>query len=308
MGEKIKVTFLGTAGAIPTKGRNHTSILLSYKKENILVDCGEGTQRQFKFARISPVKITRLLITHWHGDHTLGIPGLLQTLSFNNYTKTLFIYGPRGTKKNIENVLKAFPSVMVSDMRDNLRLKIVEVDKAGKFFEADDFYLKAEKMFHGIPSNAYSFVKKGQLRIDKAKLKKLKLPSGKHLQRLKKGKDIRYKGKRYLAKHLTYTEGRKKISFVMDTLKNKKITSFVKDSNLLVMEATYSHELADLARDHKHMTAKQDAEIAKKARVGKLVLTHLSGRYEKNPERILKEAKKVFKNSYLAKDFDVIEV
>jgi len=308
MGEKIKITFLGTAGAIPTAKRGHTAILLKYRKENILVDCGEGTQRQFRLARLNPNKITRLLITHWHGDHTLGIPGLLQTLSFNNYKKTLFIYGPKGIRNHIKNVLRAFPSIMINDVNSNIKLKIIEVDQEGIFFEAEDFYLEAAKMTHGTPANAYSFVKKGQLRIDKKKLKKSKLPFGKHLQRLKQGQDIRYKGKKYLAKNLTFVEGRKKISFVMDTSVNNRIATFVKDSDLLVIESSYSHELVDLAREHKHLTVKQDAEIAKKAKVKKLILTHLSDRYEKNPEKILSEAKKIFRNSHLVKDFDVIEV
>ena len=96
---KIPITFLGTSQAIPTAKRNHTSILLSYNSENILIDCGEGTQRQFRKAKINPCKLTKLLITHWHGDHILGIPGLLQTLALNNYNRTLEIYGPKGTKK-----------------------------------------------------------------------------------------------------------------------------------------------------------------------------------------------------------------
>ena len=102
MGEKIKITFLGTSGAIPSIERNHTAVLLSYKSENILVDCGEGTQRQFKYAKLSPNKVTKLLITHWHGDHVLGIPGFLQTLAFSDYKKTLEVYGPVGTKKFME--------------------------------------------------------------------------------------------------------------------------------------------------------------------------------------------------------------
>ena len=91
---------------MPSITRSHPGILLSYKKENILIDCGEGTQRQFKKARVSMNKVTRLLITHWHGDHVLGIPGLLQTLAFSDYKKTLYIYGPRGTKKFMKEMLK----------------------------------------------------------------------------------------------------------------------------------------------------------------------------------------------------------
>lgn len=297
----IKITFLGTSSAVPSAERNHTAILLTYKGENILVDCGEGTQRQFRKAKISPMKVTRLLITHWHGDHALGVPGLLQTLTLNDYKKPLLIYGPKGIKKNIRNVLKAYPSVC------DIHIKVYEV--SGKFLETDDFYLEAKEMTHGrILCNAYCFVKKGQRRIDKTKLKKYKLPSGPLLKKLKQGKDIKYKGKKYLAKNLTYIQDSKKVCFVLDTTTNKAIAPFTKNANLLVSEASYVHELKDLAKRHKHMTARQVAENAKKAEVKKLILTHLSERYAKDPKKVLNEAKKTFKNTSLVKDLDVIRV
>ncbi len=297
----IKIIFLGTSGAIPTRKRNHPSILLKYNKENILIDCGEGTQRQFKFARVSPQKITRLLITHWHGDHVLGIPGFLQSLFFNGYSKTLMIYGPKGIKQQISNVLKAFP------MYNDVKVKVEEV--LGKFVETDDFYIEAKPLTHGkIPTNAYIFVKKGKLRIDKNKLRKLKLPSGPLLKRLKEGKNIIYNKKKYLAKNLTFSEGDKKISIVLDTSMNKKISSFVKNSDLLISEATLDSSLEKLAKERGHLSARQAAEIAKKSLSKKLILMHISNRYEKDSEKILKDAKKVFKNTTLAKDLDVVRI
>ncbi|MFH1585551.1 MAG: ribonuclease Z [archaeon] len=297
----IKITFLGTSAQIPTTQRNHTAILLTYEGENILVDCGEGTQRQFRKARLNPGKVTRLLITHWHGDHVLGIPGLLQTLSVSGYNKTLYIYGPKWTKSFIKKMISTFAFV------EKFKIKVEEV-KDGKFLETKDFYLEAKSMDHGIPTNAYSFVKKGQIRIDKKKLAKSKLLAGPLLQRLKQGKDINHKGKKYLAKNLTYEEGDKKISFVLDTSINQGIVPFVKDSDLLITEASYSHTLQSKAKEHKHLTAKQAAEIAKKSGSKKLILTHISQRYEKNLQELLDEARKVFKHTHLAKDLDKFEV
>ncbi len=296
----IKITFLGTADAIPTAKRNHQAILLSYDSENILIDCGEGTQRQFRKAGLNPMKLTRILITHWHGDHILGIPGLLQTLAFSDYNKTLYIYGPKGTKKYIKELLKTFI------FANELKIKIEEVD--GKFFENDDFYLESRKMTHGCPCNAYVFVKKGNFKIDKNKLKKSGLPQGPILQKLKQGKDIVYKGKKYFAKDLIYRVNDLKISFVLDTSLNKDIVPFVKDSDLLVCESAFDSKLVTKARKHKHLTAKQVGEIAKKAKVKKLILTHISQRYDKNPKKILGEVRKIFKKSYLVNDLDVIEV
>lgn len=300
MTSKIKVTLLGTSGQIPSANRNHTAILLTYEGENILVDCGEGTQRQFRKSRLNPCKLTKILITHWHGDHVFGIPGVLSTLALQGYNKTLQIYGPKGTKEFMDGLLKIF--------RFERSYKIEVHEVSGKFYEAKDFYLEAEKMEHGIPCNAYSFVKKGLIRIDKNKLKKYKIPEGKHLKNLKEGKDILYEGKKFKAKDLTYGDEDKKISFVLDTKENSRIVPFVQNSDLLIMESSFSEEIKDHAEEHLHLTFKQAGEIAKKSNSKKLVLTHISQRYEKDIDKVLKEAKNVFKNSIVAKDFDSFEV
>jgi len=298
----IKITFLGTSAQIPTAKRNHTAILLTYSGENILIDCGEGTQRQFRKARLNPNKITKILITHWHGDHVLGIPGLLQTLAFSNRKKQLHIYGPKGTKKFVREMMKAFV------FTNKFPIKIDEVDKNGKFADAGEFFLEAKKMTHGPPTNAYSFVKKGNLRIDKKKLQKSKLPKGPLMQKLKQGKNVSYKGKKYLAKNLTYFSDDKKVCFVLDTGLNKNVVDFAKGSDLLICEASFDNELKSKAKEHKHLTAKQSAEIAKKAKAKKLVLTHISQRYDNKLKALLNEAKKIFKNSHLANDFDEVVV
>ncbi|MBI3623074.1 ribonuclease Z [Candidatus Pacearchaeota archaeon] len=300
MPSNIKLIFLGTADQIPSADRNHTAILLGYEGENILVDCGEGTQRQFRKAGLNPCKITKILITHWHGDHVLGLPGLLSTLSLSGYNKKLTIYGPKGTKEFVKEMLRVF------GFKRNY--EIIAEDIHGKFFDNGNFYLEAEEMEHGIPCNAYSFVKKGQIRIDKSKLKKFKIKEGPHLANLKQGKDISYNGKSYKAKDLTYKDENKKVSFVLDTRDNKKIIPFVKGSDLLVCESSFEKDLKSQAHEHLHLTSDQAGEIAKRANVKKLVLTHLSQRYEKNPRQILNEAKKIFKNTLVVKDFDGVLV
>ncbi len=306
MSEKIKLVFLGTSGAVPGPKRNHPAILIIYGKENILVDCGEGTQVQFKKAKISAAKLNKLLVTHWHGDHVLGIPGLLQTLSFQNYSRVLNIFGPRGIKHNIENVLKAFPSVVVSNMKNNVQLKSSEAH--GKFVDEKDFFIESFPVAHGIPSNGYTFVVKDKIRIYKSKLKKFKIKPGKHLERIKQGKSISYKGKKYSPKDLAFVEKGKKISVVMDGIFETKVIKYIKDADILIMESSYLHELAELAKEHRHRTAKQCAEMAKRAKAKKLILTHVTNRYDKNPEKILDEARKFFKNSFLAKDLEIVEI
>src|SRR3990172_1058393 len=212
MADKIKITFLGTGSMIPDEKRGHPAFLISHKGENILVDCGEGTQIQFRKAKLNPCKITRILITHWHGDHTFGLPGLLRTLSTSGYHKKLYVYGPKGIKKHFDEMFQAFGGV------EGFHVEVREV--SGKFFENADFYLEAEKMIHVQPCNEYNFIEKDKLRIDKAKMKKHKIAPGKHIQELKQGKDITYNGKKYSAKNFVYGEKGKKVSFVLDTLFN----------------------------------------------------------------------------------------
>lgn len=300
MVNKIKLTFLGTGGMIPTESRNHPAFFLNYDGEGILVDCGEGTQLQFRKARLSPSKITRILLTHRHGDHTFGIPGLFRTLAMSGYKKNLMIYGPGKIKKVIDGVFEAFGSTT--------EYKISVQEASGKFFETKDFFLDAEKMTHGQLCNAYSFNLKGKIRIDKKKLRKYKIKEGKHLQQLKEGKDIHYNGKKYKAKELTYTEPGKKISFVLDTEFNDRIIPFVKNSDILVCESSFGTEFAEKAKEYQHLTSGQAGEIAKKANVKTLYLVHVSERYSQNHKTLLIQAKKHFKKVFLPNDLDSVEI
>jgi ribonuclease Z len=294
---KIPLVFLGTSPSIPTAKRNHTAVLLKYKSETILIDCGEGTQRQFRKIKLNPCKITRILITHWHGDHILGLPGLFQTLALSNYSKTLYIYGPKGTKRFINKIYKMFI------FKNKLKLEVKEVH--GKFFENQDFYLEAASLKHGARTNGYSFVEKNKIRLNRAKLKKLKLPNSPLLKKLQQGKNIKYKGKVIKAKDITYLEKGKKITFLWDTVLCNNCQKIAKDSDLLITESTYAEK--DIKK-YKHLTAKQAAKIAKKSKSKKLILTHLSQRYENNEKVILNEAKKTFKNTIIAEDLMKVEV
>jgi len=296
---KIPIIFLGTSQAVPTATRNHTSILLKYKNENILIDCGEGTQRQFRKAKINPCKLTRILITHWHGDHVLGLPGLFQTLVLNNYRKTLYIYGPKGTKRYIKEFSKIFPI-------KKLKIKAEEVD--GKFFETSDFEISAFPLKHRCPCNGYSFKEKQKLRIDKKKLKKLRIKDKTKISQITKGKSISLNGRVIKPSEITYKQPSRKISFILDTKFHPSINRFVKDSEILIIESTYSKKESILASRYSHLTTEQAAKIAKKARAKKLILTHISQRYEFKEKHLLREAKKIFPNTKIAEDFMVAEV
>jgi ribonuclease Z len=300
---KTKITFLGTSSAIPTKTRNHISVLLSYKNENILIDCGEGTQRQFRKADINPCQLTRLLITHFHGDHVFGIPGLFQTLGLNNYQKTLYVYGPKGTKEFIKKIYDTFIHTK------KINTKIEEV--SGTFLETPDFKLNALALEHDSPTNGYVFEEKDKLRINKEKLKKLKLPNNSEIAKLAQGKNIKVNNKLIKSSDLTYIEKGKKISFIFDTKMCNNAKKLAKNSDLSVIEATFlenSEDGKEKANEYKHLTAAQAGRIAKEEKVKELILTHFSQRYEHKENMLLLEAKKFFKNTKISEDFLKVEV
>ncbi len=298
--ETIKLTFLGTGDAIPTKRRNHQAILASFADENMLFDCGEGTQRQFKAAGLTPTKLTRIFITHWHGDHVFGIPGLVQTLAISNYQKTLKIYGPKGTKyfmDLIQRLVFAF----------HIKIEVHEIS-AGTVIDERDFKVEAANMKHGPACLAYSLILKDKIKLDKKKLKKLKLPNTPLLRQLKKGKDVMIDGKKIKAKAVTFKEKGKKLTVVLDTSINQNAINLAKDSDIVITESSFAEKESAKAREYNHLTAREAGTIAKKSKSKMLILTHISQRYEKNPAVVLKEAKKVFKNTKLVKDLDSLKL
>ncbi|MAG45225.1 MAG: hypothetical protein CMH63_00425 [Nanoarchaeota archaeon] len=296
----INITFLGTSSMIPTVDRNHSSLLLTYKNEGILVDCGEGTQRQLRIAGVRPGKITKLLITHWHGDHVLGIPGLIQNLAAHNYTKTLEIYGPKGSKKYLKHMM----SGIIQKERTNYTIK--EISK-GIFYKNKDFSLEATPVEHGTPCLAFSFKENDKRKINLKYLKKYNLKQHPILGKLQQGKSITYKGKKILASKATDLIPGKKITIIMDTAPTKSALILAKNSDLLITESTWSEELSSLVKKRKHLTSTLAAEMAKKAKAKRLILTHFSQRY-KELESLKKQAQKIFKHTDLAKDFMEVKI
>ena len=300
----MNITFLGTASSVPTAKRNHTGILVSFGSENILVDCGEGIQRQFKIAKLNPCKLTRILITHWHGDHTFGLPGLLETLSTSEYSKSLQIFGPPGTKEKFKLLEKIYG-------RFRINYTIEELSK--KKLTIQEFLIESSPMKHGISTNAYAIQIKDKLRLDKSKIKKLNLPNSPVLAKLLEGKDIINPNtkKKVKSKDVTYMEKGKKLTIILDTSLNPNAISLAKNSDLLICESSFlsnSENGEKLAKEYNHITAKQAATIAKKSKSKKLILTHLSQRYDKSSSEILDEAKLTFKNTQVAKDLDKVKI
>ena len=296
----MQITFLGTSSMVPTKERNQIAVFLSYGSEGILFDCGEGTQRQFKIAGISLTKVTKVLVTHWHGDHVLGLPGLIQSLSSMDYSNKLEIYGPAGTKKRMEKMFEAF----VFDKRINFDVKEV---KNGIFFENNDFQLEAYQLEHGIETLGYRFVEKDKRKIDMRNVKKFNVPVGPLLGKLQQGKAIEHNGKKIMPDDVTFIESGKTLAYITDTVLCDNCYKIADNADLLICEATYSSKLVGKSEEYGHMTAKQAAQVANKANVKQLVLIHFSARY-KNTQELEEDARDIFDNVICAKDFMKLEL
>ncbi|MFA5141365.1 MAG: ribonuclease Z [Candidatus Woesearchaeota archaeon] len=294
----MEITFLGTSCMVPTKERNVSGIFLSYNTEGILFDCGEGTQRQMNICGIKRTRVTKILVSHWHGDHVSGIVGLLQTLGNEENLPELEVYGPKGTREYMKHLMKS------CQFDVQVKLKIVELMPKGveTFFENEEFELQCAQLDHNATCIGFSFVEKDRRKINVAYLKSIKVPTGAHLRQLQAGKSITFKGiKVHLEKATTLVKG-KKITYVADTAPCANAVKLAKDADLLISESVYTSELEEKSEQRKHMTSKDAAQMADKAGAKKLILTHFSQRY-KNTIALQEDAQNYFDNVVCAEDF-----
>lgn len=300
---QLSIIFLGTGGSWPTVKRNVTSIALKRGSEITLFDCGEGTQRQFQKSKLSYMQITNIFITHFHGDHFLGLPGLIQTMQLNDREKPLHIYGPKGMKQLASQLFS------LGYFRPSYKVIVHEVDD-GDILEFHGYDLRVLKVSHNIPALAYCFEEKNRPgKFNKPKALELGIPEGPMFSKLQRGQAITLDDGRVINPDVILGPSRKgrKIVFSGDTKPCEKMIEFSKNADVLIHEATFDSELEDIAFDYGHTTAAQAAKIAQKAQVEKLFLTHISPRYLHH-QIIEDEARKIFKHSFVPKDFFQIEI
>jgi ribonuclease Z len=298
----MKLTILGTASAFPTKERAHSAMLLDIGPESILFDAGESVQRQIAIAEARPFKIGKIFLTHWHGDHVLGLGGLLQSFGMLKRKIPIEIYGPKGTFERFQFLRKAL------ELRIGFPIKIIEIPlKTVKVVNTEKYEIWATKAKHDIGCLAFSFIEKPKRRIDIKYLRKFGLTNNPVIGKLADGKDITWKGKKISASKATYMQPGKKLVYIIDSAYTDELVKFSKDADLLVCESTFTSDLKAEAKEFGHMTSTDAAMLAKKAKVKQLVITHFSQRY-KDSNDLLKEARKIFKNTIAAKDFMTFEL
>ena len=290
----MQIQFMGTSCMVPTKDRNHQSIYISTQGLNMLVDCGEGTQRQLKIAGIKPASISRIFITHWHGDHVLGLPGLLQTLNASEIQHKLFIYGPKGTIKSFEHMFSAFLFSI------NFEHEIIELE--GGSLKIKHITVDYQGLEHSMPTLGYSFTEEDRRKIRLKKAKELGIPEGPLLGKIQNNKKIEHNNKVYMPDDLSYVVKGKKLAVVLDTVPCKNAEYIASGADTLICESSYKNEHKEKAIEYRHMTASDAAGIATRSGAKQLIITHFSQRY-KEPSEILEEAKSIFPDTIAAYDF-----
>jgi ribonuclease Z len=300
---QLSIIFLGTGGSWPTVKRNVTSIAVKRGKEVLLFDCGEGTQRQLQRSSISYMQISKIFITHFHGDHFLGLPGLIQTMQLNDRETPLNIYGPKG----MSNLL--FQLLSLGYFKPNYKIISNEISQKN-ILDFNEYIIKVLKVKHGVPTLAYSIEERLRPgKFDKPKALELGIPEGPLFSKLQNGKSVILDDGRKIDPEMVLGPPRKgrKIVYSGDTKPIDKMVDFAKDADVLIHEATFHSDLNDISSNYGHTTAHEAAEIAKKANVKELFLTHISPRYL-DVSQLKEEASKIFKNTKIPNDYDEFEV
>jgi len=311
----VQVTFLGTSSGVPTRARNVSAVAvrLAQRSELWLFDCGEGTQHQFLRSDLRLSQLRRIFITHMHGDHVFGLPGLLASLGLSGSSGGVDLYGPDPLESYLEGVLRT------SSTRIGYPLEVHQVRSAAEanriVFEDSDLTVRATPLHHRVPAYAYRVEEKPKPgRFDIQKAQELAIPPGPVYASLKRGETVALEDGRQIDGRTLCGPEKAGASLVYctDTVFCEAAVTLAKGADLLIHESTFSHAEADMAFQRQHSTSTMAAQTAAEAGVGQLVLTHLSPRYAPGnavtADDLLAEARAIFPNTVLAKDFLCLDV
>lgn len=291
------LTILGCSSQQPTRHRNHGAYLVRWNNEGLLFDPGEGTQRQFIFANVAPPVVKRIFISHFHGDHCLGLGSMLMRLNLDKVTHPIHCYYPASGKKYFDRL--RYSTIY------HEQINIVEhpVYEDGIIHEDETFTIEAKSLEHRVDNFGWRIKERDRLKFDKEKLKESGI-KGLAVRELTENGKIEIAGKEYFLKDFSWVKKGEIFSVVIDTKECANAFSLAKDATVLLCESTYLDSERDLADKYFHMTTKQAAKIAKQAGAKKLILTHFSARY-RDVNDFEEEARQIFPNSYAADDLKV---
>lgn len=288
------LVILGCSSQQPTRYRNHGAYLLRWNGEGFLFDPGEGTQRQFIFANVAPTCVNRIFVSHFHGDHCLGLGSMLMRLNLDKVTHPIHCYYPASGKKYFDRLRYG---TMYHEM-----IKVIEhpVTQEGLIEDTGTFKIEAAYLDHGVDNLGWRITESDTRKFDAEKLELYGI-KGPLVKRLQEKGFFEINGKKILLDEVSWIRKGDSFAIVIDTLPCKNAVHLARDANLFLCESTYLEEHADLAANHYHLTAKQAAMIAKEAGAQTLILTHYSARYL-NVQQFAYEAKKIFPNTFAAED------
>jgi ribonuclease Z len=300
----IRVVFLGTRGSVPTLKRSLPSVMVQCPKEQWMFDCGEGAQRQMMQAKVSFHKKTKVFISHLHGDHVLGLPGVLQTMALMDRKEPVAVYGPVGIKDFLVCAQETLKFGLTFEVEIN------EIIADGVICDEEEYSVVAVKSNHLTDGYAYAFVEKPRaVKFYPKKALALGVPEGELWSKLQGGKEVKSINGKTVKPQMVMGEQRpgRKIVYTGDTRPFDGFAKFAAGADLVIHDCTFDDALREKAVLDGHSTPTQAAEQAKVADAKRLVLTHISARYP-NAELLLEQAKKIFPNSVLAEDFLVLEL
>jgi ribonuclease Z len=300
----MRIIFLGTSGSVPTLKRSLPSVIVQCPKEQWMFDCGENTQRQMMQAKASFHKKTKVFLSHLHGDHVLGLPGILQTMALMDRKETIQVYGPVGIKDFLVCAQQTLKFGLT------FQVEILEIIKEGVICDEEEYTVTATKSNHVADSYAYAFEEKprpGKFYPKKAQL--LSVPKGELWSKLQAGKEVTLADGKIVKPQEVMGPMRhgRKIVYTGDTRPFDSFAAFAANADVIIHDCTFDDSLTEKASLDGHSTPSQAANQAKAANANWLVLTHISARYP-NAGLLLEQAKKVFENSVLAEDFLALEL
>lgn len=293
----MQLVFLGTGGSWPSPNRNVAAVGLKLGKEVILFDCGEGTQRQFMLSSLSFMQVKKILITHFHGDHFLGLPGLVQSMSLNNREDGLEIFGPQGTCILVKNLLN------LGYFNPTFEVKVTDL-KDGGAVHFENYDIKVRDACHNVPGIAFCIeehMRPGKFDLSEAKA--LGIPEGPLYQKLQRGEVVEVDGKKFTPDMVMGPPRRgRKLVYSGDTSPCTSIVELARDCDVLIHDSTLGPGEEEKAVEYGHSTAVHAAEVARKTGAQILFLVHISPRYE-DASILEEEARSIFPNTYAPTDF-----
>jgi ribonuclease Z len=297
----LDVVFLGTSGSVPTATRAPTSVLVRRGGERLLFDCGEGTQRQLLRSGVGLVELREIFITHFHADHYLGLPGMLKTFALRGRELPLTVFGPPGLERLFEGLRRIFGKLTYP-------LELTEISP-GDVLDRGDYRLVAFAVNHGVQANGYALVehlRPGRFDIQRARA--LTVPEGPLWGRLQRGQPVELENGTVVRPEQVLGEPRsgRRVVLTGDTRPARSVLEAAIEADLLIHDATFGTDERERAEETGHSTAADAAELARLAGVRMLALTHLSNRYFGS--EIVREARAVFPDTVVPRDFDIIEV